>query len=359
MLVHELPAEAADVESQRGHRDRGDGGGGHGPAPPGGLRERDPEDEEHGDPGRRPDEELGRLLVCLDGRLGHDALDALLVALAGLHPHEPGPDHQQLRAEGDRPHPAGELPAVDGDGQAEGQERDEHGEGEGQMDDGGMQGHVGTSVSFASNVLLCVSGAMGQMTHMKNTKDHGELHEGREASDVPRRPVLTLLFVSIALVIGADLVSDWLEGGSLSHAAVELAVMMAALAGAAMLVRDLVRARARTKTLARELATSHRDAQRYREEAAELLRGLGETIDRQLDRWSLTQAEKEVAILLLKGLSHQEVADVRGTSERTARKQARAVYSKADLEGRAELSAFFLEDLLPPAQPAASPGKET
>lgn len=42
----------------------------------------------------------------------------------------------------------------------------------------------------------------------------------------------------------------------------------------------------------------------------------------------------------------KEVAEVRGASERTVRKQAQAVYAKAGLGNRAELSAFFLEDLL-------------
>jgi DNA-binding NarL/FixJ family response regulator len=55
-----------------------------------------------------------------------------------------------------------------------------------------------------------------------------------------------------------------------------------------------------------------------------------------------------VALLLLKGLSLKEVAAVRATAERTIRAQARSVYSKAGLTGRAALSAFFLEDLLAP-----------
>ena len=38
---------------------------------------------------------------------------------------------------------------------------------------------------------------------------------------------------------------------------------------------------------------------------------------------------------------------MRETRERTVREQARAVYRKAGLGGRSELSAFFLEDLLP------------
>ncbi len=55
-----------------------------------------------------------------------------------------------------------------------------------------------------------------------------------------------------------------------------------------------------------------------------------------------------VARLLLKGLSHKEIATVRGASEATARQHATAVYKKANLAGRAELAAFFLEDLLLP-----------
>lgn len=58
--------------------------------------------------------------------------------------------------------------------------------------------------------------------------------------------------------------------------------------------------------------------------------------------------EKEVAFLLLKGLSLKEIAEVRQTVEKTARLQATAVYEKSGLAGRSELSAFFLEDLLPP-----------
>ena len=57
-----------------------------------------------------------------------------------------------------------------------------------------------------------------------------------------------------------------------------------------------------------------------------------------------------MALLLLKGLSHKEVATVRAVSERTVREQARAVYSKSGLTGRAALSAFFLEDLLAPIE---------
>lgn len=79
--------------------------------------------------------------------------------------------------------------------------------------------------------------------------------------------------------------------------------------------------------------------------------GLGNLIERQFSQWSLSGAEAEVALLLLKGLSLKEIAELRETSERTTRKQAQAIYRKASIAGRAELSAFFLEDLLSPAPP--------
>ena len=74
--------------------------------------------------------------------------------------------------------------------------------------------------------------------------------------------------------------------------------------------------------------------------------GLSLALDCQFDRWGLTPAEREVALYLLNGLGMRDVAAARGTSERTARKQALAVYAKAGLGGRAELAAFFLEALI-------------
>ena len=48
-------------------------------------------------------------------------------------------------------------------------------------------------------------------------------------------------------------------------------------------------------------------------------------------------------------LSLKEIAEIRKTTEKTARAQSVAVYAKAGLGGRSELAAFFLEDLLLPS----------
>jgi DNA-binding CsgD family transcriptional regulator len=59
----------------------------------------------------------------------------------------------------------------------------------------------------------------------------------------------------------------------------------------------------------------------------------------------LTLAEKETALLILKGLSNKEIAGIRSASELTVKQQTNAIYKKSGLSSRAQLIAFFLEDL--------------
>jgi DNA-binding NarL/FixJ family response regulator len=53
-----------------------------------------------------------------------------------------------------------------------------------------------------------------------------------------------------------------------------------------------------------------------------------------------------VALLMLKGLSYEDIAAVRESSEQDVRQQARAILGKANLSGRVALSASSLADLL-------------
>ncbi len=162
-------------------------------------------------------------------------------------------------------------------------------------------------------------------------------------------------FVAIALLAALDLASDLSQGTTVRHVLSEGGVFLAGLLGTALMAGRLLRmvrserqARAEALEMAERLKESQAEAARWRGEARDLLRGLGAALDRQFERWTLSPAEKEVALLLLKGLSHKEVAEVRSITEATARQQARAVYKKAGLSGRNDLAAFFLEDLLLP-----------
>ncbi|MEZ4364084.1 MAG: LuxR C-terminal-related transcriptional regulator [Kofleriaceae bacterium] len=173
--------------------------------------------------------------------------------------------------------------------------------------------------------------------------------EGRRLTGV------LVAFAVVALLAALDLASDLGEGTTLGHVLAEGGVFLVGLLGAALMarrLRDLVRseraARDEAIALAERLKATEAEAARWRGEARHLLSGLGAALDRQFERWALSPAEKEVALLLLKGLSHKEIADVRAVTEATARQQARAVYKKAGLSGRNDLAAFFLEDLLLP-----------
>lgn len=160
-----------------------------------------------------------------------------------------------------------------------------------------------------------------------------------------RDSLLTGAFGLIALLAGIDVASDMLAGVSGWHVTAELGVVAVSLVSGGVLVRGLI---VHTRELDRRLSTSDAAATAWRDEAQSLLMGLGASIDRQFGRWHLTAAEKEVALLLLKGLAHKDVARLRGISEATARQQARAVYRKAGVGGRNDLAAFFLEDLALP-----------
>lgn len=172
-----------------------------------------------------------------------------------------------------------------------------------------------------------------------------------DTTDVGSRvaPAAAVLFAVIAGLIALDIAADYRSGTEARHLFTEAAVMALALAGAVTLWRQLSTTRRQADRLSVDLEAARQQADRFRQEARDALRGLGDAIDRQFTRWELTPAEREVGVLLLKGLSHKEVAAARSTSETTIRQQALAIYRKAGLRNRSELSAFFLEDLLLPA----------
>ena len=90
-----------------------------------------------------------------------------------------------------------------------------------------------------------------------------------------------------------------------------------------------------------------REAERdtWRTRAEHALEGFRHAIDEQFTAWGLTPSERDVALQLLKGHGHKQIAAQTGRSERTVRQHAVAVYEKSGLSGRAELAAFFLDAL--------------
>jgi DNA-binding CsgD family transcriptional regulator len=157
------------------------------------------------------------------------------------------------------------------------------------------------------------------------------------------------LIGGIGLFLGLELIDDPDASGlDLVLELLEIVPIVLTSVGLVLLFQFTRRQSENQVKLIRELEIARAQGQRWRAEARAHLNGLGQAIDAQFSRWNLTEAEREVALLLLKGLSHKEVAAIRATSERTVREQARSLYAKAGLTGRAALSAFFLEDLIAP-----------
>ena len=171
---------------------------------------------------------------------------------------------------------------------------------------------------------------------------------GASALPAGERGVIAAVLALIALLASTDMLVDLREGASLWHVAAEATVAAAACLGAFHLLRSAWRLRRNLEAQHRDFSAFRQQAEAWRTESKKYLDGLSQSIDLQLEQWHLSAAEKEVAFLLLKGLSLKEIALARGTSEKTARVQSSAVYAKSGLAGRSELSAFFLEDLLPP-----------
>jgi DNA-binding CsgD family transcriptional regulator len=104
-----------------------------------------------------------------------------------------------------------------------------------------------------------------------------------------------------------------------------------------------------------DLAAAEKEGARWRAAVATQVSGLSRAIATQFQAWALTDAEADVAGLMIKGLSQRDIAAMRQCSEVTVRQHATMVYRKSGLANRAQLTAFFLEDLL--AGPGDPPAK--
>lgn len=162
-----------------------------------------------------------------------------------------------------------------------------------------------------------------------------------------RIAVITILSV-VAILVGIDLVTDSKEGVAIWHLLVEGGAGVAALFGIFYFLKDSFDLKTRLSKSLIENIQLKNEANEWKREAQKYIEGLSQSIDHQLTKWNLSTAEKEVALLLLKGLALKEIAEIRNTTEKTARVQSISVYSKSGLSGRSELAAFFLEDLLQP-----------
>lgn len=150
----------------------------------------------------------------------------------------------------------------------------------------------------------------------------------------------------IALVNVTDFMHDFNEGSPTFHLIQEAFLVVASLGGIGYLLWETAQRRLELEQIKAQLKLTTNRLAESDEKAKNANTEYREVIDRQLGEWSLTPSERDVAILLLKGLSFEEIAGVRETKEKTVRQQASAIYRKSNLNGRHEFAAWFFEDFL-------------
>ncbi len=71
-----------------------------------------------------------------------------------------------------------------------------------------------------------------------------------------------------------------------------------------------------------------------------------QTVDAYFTRLALTEAEMDIAWLVLKGMSMAEIAELRQTRPGTVKAQCTAIYRKAGVNSKSQLFSQVVEDLL-------------
>ena len=167
--------------------------------------------------------------------------------------------------------------------------------------------------------------------------------------------ILLLVAIGGAIDLALDRPERWLS----AHVIVEVALMVTSLTFSIILWQGWRRAQSRLARTEASLAHSITERDAWRKSAELALATFSSAVEQRLVAWGLTPTEREVALLLLKGHGHKQIAARTGRSERTVRQHAVSVYEKSGLSGRAELAAFFLEGLFIPTANAADGVDET
>ncbi|MDP2959472.1 MAG: LuxR C-terminal-related transcriptional regulator [Longimicrobiales bacterium] len=174
--------------------------------------------------------------------------------------------------------------------------------------------------------------------------------------DAPPRLHLALagLFILIMVAAAADLAMDRPATLWSVHVLAEATLVLVSLGAAAWLAWGWYEALRDVRALEAAVVAGQAERDAWKARAGQALQGLAEAMDSQFDAWELTAAERETALMLLKGFSHKRIGKLTDRSERTVRQHAVAVYRKSGCAGRSELAAFFLEGVLLPARQSPS-----
>lgn len=156
---------------------------------------------------------------------------------------------------------------------------------------------------------------------------------------------IAILVIFIAFFI-SDIYTNLLDGVATNHVVHEAILCLISLILLTWQIISIFRNKRELKKLQLELVETKQSYQMWKNKSHDVATNFSRMIDQQFEDWGLSPSEKDISLLLIKGLSMKEIAELRDTQEKTVRAQATTIYKKSGLSGRQELAAFFLEDIL-------------
>jgi DNA-binding CsgD family transcriptional regulator len=162
------------------------------------------------------------------------------------------------------------------------------------------------------------------------------------------RIIVAILLALVGVLTIEDMIEDTSEGANISHLLVECAIALSSFIVLIIIRMSYIKERKRNQMLENERMILEEIADKYQQKSKVFVEGLSVHIDKEFKKWKLSEAERDVALFLLKGISPKKISEIRNSAEKTVRHQINSIYKKAGLGGREELTAYFLEDLLPP-----------
>jgi len=174
-----------------------------------------------------------------------------------------------------------------------------------------------------------------------------EKPEKKSIMNIRKNELFFIVLLGIIAVMNvSDFFIDLNEGSPTFHLMQEAFLVFASLGGISYLLWEVGRRCREVEQIKTQLTQATNRLTESNAKLQGVQKQYREVIDKQLNDWSMTPSERDVAILLLKGLSFEEIAGVRETKEKTVRQQATAIYRKSGLHSRYEFAAWFFEDFI-------------
>jgi len=158
--------------------------------------------------------------------------------------------------------------------------------------------------------------------------------------------IIAACLLLIMVLNSLDVITDISLKVPLWHIIEEAMIVLFSGSLAGYLIWDMHRTTKELSSMSYSLNEAEANVKAITKQFKEIRHQFSEVIQQQFNDWGLSQSEQEVAMLMLKGMNFHEIATIRNTKEKTARQQASSIYAKSGLQGRHELSAWFIEDFL-------------